>query len=105
MAATTRSGAGASPSAEARRSLLLLWWLPLSPIVGFLLASALLSESWPLWQVIPLALVLAAPFAAGAFYGFRAIRSHDRMGWIGFIVHLVVMAVAIVMPISQSITR
>jgi hypothetical protein len=29
--------------------------------VGFFLGSLILSESWPLWHVIPLALVLAAP--------------------------------------------
>ena len=100
----THSHAGVPPSPEGRRSLLLLWWIPLSPIAGFLLGSALLSESWPLWQVIPLALVLAAPFAVGAFHGFRAVRGHDRIGWVGLIVHLVMVAVAIVMPISESVT-
>lgn len=103
VTATTHAGAGGSSTPEGRRSLLLLWWIPLSPIVGFLLGSAVLSEPWPLWQVIPLALVLAAPFAAGAVYGFRAIRGHDRTGWVGLIVHVAMMAVAIVMPISESV--
>ena len=60
-------------SPQARRSLQLLWWIPLSPIVGFLLGSMILSESWPLWQVIPLALALAAPFVVGALYAYSAI--------------------------------
>ena len=97
---------GASPvSPEGRRSLQLLWWIPLSPIVGFLLGSLVLSEAWPLWQVIPLALVLAAPFVVGALYGYLAIRHHDRTGWVGMVVHLAMAIVAIVMPISESISK
>jgi hypothetical protein len=94
-----------SVSPEARRSLQLLWWIPLSPIVGFLLGSLILSESWPLWQVIPLALLLAAPFVVGALYAYAAIRHHDRTGWIGLIPHLAMTIVAIVMPISESISK
>jgi hypothetical protein len=93
-----------SVSPQARRSLQLLWWIPLSPIVGFLLGSLILSESWPLWQVIPLVLVLAAPFAVGALYGYSAIRRHDRTGWVGLVLHSVMTVVAIVMPISESIS-
>jgi hypothetical protein len=96
----------ASPgSAEARRSLQLLWWIPLSAIVGFFLGSLILSESWPLWQVIPLAMALAAPFAVGALYGYAAIRRGDRKGWIGLILHLAMTVVAIVVPISESISN
>ena len=74
--AESRFGAGApSLSPPARRSLQLLWWIPLSPIVGFLLGSLILSDSWPLWQVVPLVVVLAAPFAVGALYGYAAIRA------------------------------
>lgn len=78
---------------------------PLAPIVGFLLGSLILSDSWPLWQVIPLALVLAAPFAVGALYGWSAIRRHDRTGWVGLVLHVVMMVVAIVTPISESTSR
>jgi hypothetical protein len=46
------------------------------------MGSLILSESWPLWQVIPLALVLAAPFVIGALYASSAIRRHDRTGWV-----------------------
>lgn len=92
-------------SPQARRSLQLLWWIPLSPIVGFLLGSLILSESWPLWQVIPLALVLAAPFVVGALYAYSAIRRHDRSGWVGLVLHLAMTTVAIVMPISESLSK
>jgi MFS family permease len=74
-----------SVSPQARQSLQLLWWIPLGPIVGFLLGSLILSESWPLWQVIPIALVLAAPFVVGALYGYSAIRHRDRTGWVGLV--------------------
>lgn len=90
---------------QAARSLRLLWWLVLGPIVGFILGSLFLSETWPLWQVIPLAFLLAAPFAVGALYGFAAIRLHDRTGWVGFVLHLTLMIVAIVMPISESLSN
>jgi hypothetical protein len=92
-------------SPQGRRSLQLLWWIPLSPIVGFLLGSLILSESWRLWQVIPLALVLAAPFVVGAVYAYCAIRRHDRTGWVGLVVHLAMTIVAIVMPIGESIGK
>lgn len=92
-------------SPQARRSLRLLWWIPLSPIVGFLLGSLILSDSWPLWQVIPLALVFAAPFVVGALLAYSAIRRHDRRGWVGLVVHLAMTIVAIVLPISESINR
>jgi hypothetical protein len=77
----------------------------LGPIVGFLLGSLILSESWPLWQVIPLALVLASPFAVGALYGYSAIRRDDRTGWVGLVVHLAMTIVAIVMPISETLSK
>lgn len=60
------------------------------------MGSLILSESWPLWQVIPLALVLAAPFVVGALYASFAIRRHDRTGWLGLVVHLGMTIVAIV---------
>ena len=94
-----------SSSPQARRSRQLLWWIPLSPIVGFLLASLILADSWPLWQVIPLALTLAAPFAVGALYGYAAIKRGDRTGWVGLLIHLAMTIVAIVLPISESISK
>jgi len=88
----------------ARRSLTLLWWIPLSPIVGFAVAGLFLAETWPLWQVIPLAILLAAPFAVGAFYGLQAVRHGDRRGWIGLLLHTAFALLAIVVPISESLT-
>ena len=94
-----------SRSSQARRSRQLLWWIPLSPMVGFVLASLFVSGSWPLWQLIPLAVVLATPFAAGALYGYAAVRHGDRSGWIGLVIHLAMTIVAIVMPISESLNN
>jgi hypothetical protein len=59
----------------------------------------------PLWQVIPLALLLAAPFMVGALYAFSAIQRHDRTGWVGLVLHLAMTIVAIVVPISESISK
>jgi hypothetical protein len=87
-----------------RRSQSLLWWIPASPVVGFLLAELFLSETWPLWQVVPLAVLLASPFAAGAFYGLQAIRHGNGRGWIGLLVHLAFVLVAVGMPLSQGLT-
>ena len=66
----------ASGTAElaARRSLKLLWWIPLSVVVGFPVSNRFLSESWPLTRVTPLAVVLAAPVGVGAYYGLQAVR-------------------------------
>ena len=88
----------------ANRSIRLLWWLPASPIVGFIVAELLLSASWPLWQVVPLAAVVATPFAVGAFCGARAVLHGSRRGWIGLIPHLALAVLAIVMPISESLS-
>jgi hypothetical protein len=88
----------------ARTSIWLLWWAPLSVVLGFIAGSWLLSEPWPLWQVVPLALILSAPFAIGAYHGLRAVRSGEERGWIGLILHLILMATALVMPIMESLT-
>jgi hypothetical protein len=81
-----------------------LWWAPLSVVVGFVAASWFLSEAWPLWQVVPLALILATPFAVGAYFGLRAVRFGEDRGWIGLILHLILMVTALVMPIIESVT-
>jgi hypothetical protein len=81
----------------------LLWWIPLSVVIGFAAASWFLSPSWPLWQVVPLAFILATPFAIGAYYGFRAIRLGESQGWIGFILHVMLVVTALAMPISEAL--
>jgi hypothetical protein len=91
-------------SQAARTSLRLLWWIPLSPLVGFVAASWFLADDWPLWQVLPLELVLAAPFAIGALLGLRAIRLGDKRGWIGAVLHVTFLVVALVLPITESVT-
>ena len=85
-------------------SMRFLWWAPLSVIIGFVSASWFLSESWPLWQVVPLAVILATPFGIGAYHGLRAVRSGERRGWLGFGIHLILMAIALVMPITEALT-
>jgi hypothetical protein len=87
-----------------RKSLRLLWWAPLSLLVGFVAGSWLVDESWPLSQVVPLALIMAAPFAVGAYFGLRAVRRSERRGWVGLSLHLILMLVALVMPIVEAMT-
>lgn len=98
---STQTGEG---ERAARISMRFLWWAPLSPLVGFVAASWLLAESWPLWQVVPLALILATPFAIGAYHGLRAIRHGEHRGWFGFGLNLGFMVVALVMPIMEALT-
>jgi hypothetical protein len=94
---------GGDDSAAGSRALHLLWWIPASPVVGFLAAEALLSSSWPLWQVLPLAVVLATPFAIGAVEAGRAVRLGDRRGWPLLAVHAAFAALALALPISESL--
>lgn len=105
MTLTTKPpSVGNTGERAARMSVWLLWWIPLSVVVGFAAGSWLLAASWPLWQVVPLALILATPFAIGAYYGFRAIRLGESRGWIGFILHLMFVVVALVMPITEALS-
>ncbi len=87
-----------------RLSARLLWWLPLSPLVGFITASWLLAESWPLWQVVPLAVVLATPFGFGVYHGLKAIRLGKHSAFIPVMVHAVLGLVALVMPVAEALT-
>jgi hypothetical protein len=87
-----------------RRSIRLLWWVPAAPFVGFVVAEFLVSENWPLWQIAPLAAMLATPFARGAAYGVRALRRGHRVAWVPTLVHLGFAALALAMPISESLT-
>lgn len=102
----TEKPPAASDLAEqaARRSLKLLWWIPLSVLGGFLVANRFLSESWPLTQVVPLAVVLATPFGVGAYHGLRAVRLGEAKGWIGLALHVVFMLTALVMPIIEAVS-
>ena len=88
----------------ARRSMRLLWWIPTSVVVGFLVSNRFLSESWPLTQVIPLAVVLATPFGVGAYYGLRAVRLGQAKGWIGLVLNVLFMLIALIMPIIEALS-
>lgn len=74
-----RSPVSSEGERAARTSIRFLWWAPLSILVGFVLASRLLSESWPLLQLVPLAVVLAT-FGVGAYHGLRAVRLGQSRG-------------------------
>jgi len=100
-----RSPVSSEGERAARTSIMFLWWAPLSIVVGFVLASWLLSKSWPLWQVVPLAVVLATPFGVGAYHGLRAVRMGQSRGWIGLILHSALTTIALVMPITEALTR
>lgn len=94
---------------ESRRSRLCLLWLPLAPLVGFALAGRVFdlggeSGDWELWKAAVLGTVLMAPFAAGAYLGLRSVRKGFRGGWAGLVANLVLAALAIGMPIAESLT-
>ena len=99
----------ASPVRRAERaervSWRLLWWIPLSPLIGFTAANWLLAESWPLWQVIPLGLMLAIPFGLGAYHAFSALRLGNRHAWLPLVLHSALSVIALVMPITEALTR
>lgn len=87
-----------------RLSWRLLWWIPLSSLVGFTTANWLLDEAWPLWQVIPLAVILATPFGLGAYQGLRAFRLGNVRAWIPMAVHAAFVVLALVMPVAEALT-
>lgn len=101
----TEKPPAASAAAEqaVRKSLRFLWWIPLSVGFGFLVANRFLFESWPLTQVIPLAVALVTPFGVGAYYGLRAVRLGEAKGWIGLALHVVFMLTALVTPIIEAL--
>jgi len=103
MPGTKNDVSGVKGAAAGRRSLKLLWWIPASPVVGFVIAELLVSETWPLWQVLPLGVLLAIPFVVGASCGLRAIRHGDPRGWIGLPLHVMFALLAVGMPISESL--
>ena len=99
-----RSRTSSEGERAARVSIRLLWWVPLSVIVGFVFASWFFSEPWSLWQVVSLAVILATPFGIGAYYGLRAVRLGESRGWIGLAPNAVFMAIALIMPITEALT-
>jgi hypothetical protein len=99
-----------TPAAERRAegsqrwALRLLWWIPLSPFVGFVIAGRWLSASWPIWQVALMAMVLAAPFGAGAYLALRAVHLGGTSRCIAVaLLHGLFMVLAVVLPVSESL--
>ncbi|HEX6301360.1 MAG TPA: hypothetical protein VF148_12905 [Acidimicrobiia bacterium] len=41
----------------------------------------------------------------GAYHGLRAVRLGQSRGWIGLILHVALMAIALVMPITEALTQ
>lgn len=48
--------------------------------------------------------VLMAPFAVGASFGLRSVQKGFRRGWVFLIANLFIAAMAVGMPISESVT-
>jgi hypothetical protein len=80
-----------------------------APVVGFALAGRVFDLGaqghWELWKAAILGALLLAPFALGAWLGVRSVRKGFLRGWIGIVGNLVLGALAIGMPISESLTH
>lgn len=68
------------------------------------MAIRVLPESWPLGQVVPLAVILAAPFGVGAYNGLSALRLGEPKGWVGLVLHVVFMLTALVISIVEALS-
>jgi hypothetical protein len=115
--AAVRAPSVASPSSspteqvpgarESKLSRFFLWWLPVAPFVGFALAGRVFDlgaeGDWEVWKAALLGALLMAPFAAGAFFGLRSVLKGCRGGWVGLAANLVLGALAIGMPIAESL--
>jgi hypothetical protein len=93
---------------DSRLSRRCLWWLAAAPVVGFALAGRVFDlgaeGDWELWKAAVLGALLMGPFAAGAGFGLRAIRRGCRGGWVGLAANSILAALAIGMPIAESLT-
>jgi hypothetical protein len=92
---------------ESRLSRLFLSWLVAAPFVGFALAGRVFNlgseGDWESWKAAVLGMLLMAPFAIGAYFGARSVWKGFKGGWVGLIANLVVGALAVGMPISESL--
>jgi hypothetical protein len=94
---------------DSRLSRYFLLWLALAPFVGFALAGRLFmlgaeGESWELWKAASLGAVLMVPFAVGAYFGLRAVLKGYRGGWAGLVANFLLAALALGMPIMESLS-
>jgi hypothetical protein len=116
MATTHVPSRGSQPSSsvestpgarEARLSRYFVGWVFVAPFVGFALAGRVFNLGaqghWELWKAVVLGAVLMVPFAIGTYLGFRAVSKGSRGGWVGLLANLILGALAIGMPISESL--
>jgi hypothetical protein len=115
--AAVRSGLdvpGRSPRVEpagardSRLSRYFLLWILAAPLVGFALAGRVFrlgaDGRWELWKAALLGILMMAPFVVGAYFGLRSVRRGFRGGWAGLAANTVLAALAIGMPLSESLT-
>lgn len=85
-----------------------LLWLLAAPFVGFALAGRVLNlgaeGDWEVWKAAVLGALLMAPFAVGAYFGLRSVVKGFRRGWVLFAANLVLAALAVSMPVLESLT-
>ena len=95
-----RSSAG-GPGRDARRSLVMLAFVPVAVIVGFVVGTMLLgdpnsADSPQRWAAFPRVVLLWAmveiPSVLGMVWGRRAVRAGDPSGRTGLVVNAVVFA-------------
>jgi hypothetical protein len=78
-----------------------------APFVGFALAGRVFNlgseGDWEPWKAAVLGFSLMTPFAIGAYLGARSVWKGFKGGWVGLIANLVLGALAVGMPISESL--
>ena len=93
---------------ESRLSRYFLFWILAAPSVGFALAGRVFrlgaDGRWELWKAALLGVLMMAPFVVGAYFGFRSVRRGFRGGWAGLAANTVLAALAIGIPLSESLT-
>lgn len=93
---------------ESRLSRLCLLWVAVAPFVGFALAGRVFNlgsaGDWEPWKAVVLGISLMTPFAIGAYLGARSVWKGFTGGWVGLIANLVLGALAVGMPVSESMT-
>jgi len=92
---------------DARASFVCLLWVLVAPLFGVLLAEGVFqlgeTDDWELWKAAVLGLVLMMPFAVGAYLGVRGARRGHRKAWIGAVGNLLLAALAVGMPVAESL--
>lgn len=86
-----------------------LLWALVAPFMGFALAGGVFNlgaeGEWEVWKAALLGTLMMAPFAVGAYFGLRSVLKGYRRGWVFLAANLVLAALAIGMPISESLTN